>query len=217
MKARSVLFVLVLIALTAFVTSQVVSQDSGKPEKTSGKGAPTGQPSPEQAEMMKKMMELCAPGEQHKMLAKREGTWDYKIKFKMDPTAEWENSTGTSTTKMVMGGRFLHDATKGVSEQMGTFEGTGFTGFDNISKKFVAVWFDNMSTSIATMEGTADATGKIITFAGTCNCPMEGGPKKIKSVLTTKDDNNFTYQGYSYDKSGKEWLGMEITYTRAAK
>ena len=39
-------------------------------------------------------------------------------------------------------------------------------GYDNRTKKYQMTWRDTMTTSTMIFEGTADATGKVITFTG---------------------------------------------------
>ncbi|MGE3163294.1 MAG: DUF1579 domain-containing protein [Planctomycetota bacterium] len=200
-----------LLVTAALVTSQVISQD-GKPEKSTGKDAPAM--SPQEAEMMAKWAKAATPGEPHAKLAKLAGNWKFTIKYRMDENAPWTESTGTSEMKTVLDGRYVMDTTTGQTD-MGPFQGLGMTGFDNVSQKYVSFWADNMGTSPMMLEGTADAAGKVITYMGTCNCPMEGPGKRMKMVVTMTDKDHFTHESYSYDAAGKEWKGMEIQYTRA--
>ncbi|MFN0060620.1 MAG: DUF1579 domain-containing protein [Planctomycetota bacterium] len=212
MKHCKLLCTLALVAVCAFATTHLISQEVGKPEKagdTSGKG----KMSPEEAAMMAKWQTASTPGPQHAELQKIVGTWAYTIKYKMDPAAPWTESTGKSDITSIMGGRFIHDSTLGQTE-MGPFTGLGITGYDNVSKKYVSTWLDNMSTGIMSCEGTADASGKVITYMGTCNCPMEGVGKKCKFIITHTDANHLTHDSFSYSKTGEEWKSMEIKYTR---
>ena len=44
------------------------------------------------------------------------------------------------------------------------FEGMGIVGYDNLLKKFVSVWIDNMGTGLMPGTGTYDAATKTYTY-----------------------------------------------------
>ncbi len=213
MSARTLLGAVALVVVTAVVTTQVVSQDTGKMEK--GKKETTPQLPPGMTPEMAAKFEAAGKiGPQHEVIKKLAGTWTYSVKFRMDETQPWIEETGKTQTKAIMGGRFTIGDSSGVSSDGQPFEGMGINGYDNVSNKYVCVWLCNCGTGIQFMEGTADTAGKVITYTGTCNCPIEGAGQKGKWVQTTVDDNHFNFDGYSY-KGGKEWKCMEIHYTRA--
>ena len=45
-------------------------------------------------------------------------------------------------------GRYIKVDVAGDMPGMGPFTGFGLTGFDNVSKKFVSTWVDNMGTGM---------------------------------------------------------------------
>src|SRR5438874_8075611 len=118
----------------------------------------TGQPN--QAEMMKQMMELSKLSENHKLLKDLAGTWSYNVTMWMDPNAPPTKSSGTSVTKPIMDGRFFVTDVTGHMKMPGpdgkmkdvTFKGMGMDGYDNVKKKFVSSWGDNMGTGIMLSE-----------------------------------------------------------------
>ena len=59
---------------------------------------------PNEAEMMKMMMEMGKMNENHKLLASLDGTWSFNTKMWMsgDPTTKPEESKGTAVRKPVM-------------------------------------------------------------------------------------------------------------------
>src|SRR5438067_5516725 len=126
------------------------------PAGGTGASAPTGQPNA--ADMMKQMMELSKIGENQKLLSSLDGNWEYTIKFWMvtDPNAMTQESKGTATRKSVMGGRYVMMDVSGNMQMPGEdgkmktmqFKGMGMEGYDNVKKKFVASWIDNMGTGI---------------------------------------------------------------------
>jgi hypothetical protein len=93
------------------------------------------------------------------------------------------------------------------------FNGIGFTGYDNNTKKYVSTWMDSMSTGILFFEGTADAGGKTITQKSRYNDPAKG-PAEWRSVTRIVDDNTEIFEMFNSVKGGKEEKMMEITYTR---
>src|SRR5438132_10529340 len=92
-----------LLVLAAAVCVCSFAQDAKKESKP-----------PSEAEMMAAMMELAKPGENHKMLAKSIGNWTYEMKWWTDSKSPPIESSGTTVTKEVMGGRYF------TSEHSGT-------------------------------------------------------------------------------------------------
>lgn len=155
---------------------------------------------------------LATPGAPHKLLANMEGTWNTKSKCWMEPDKPAMESTGTSEQKMLLGGRFLQQEFTG--DMMGSpFNGIGFTGYDNHTKKYVSTWMDSMGTGIMFFEGTASADGKTVTQEGSYDDPVRG-PMTWRAVTKYVDDNTMLFEMYSTVKGGKEEKMMEITYTR---
>ena len=143
------------------------------------------------------------PGPEHELLKKHEGTWDITMKFGGMETK------GTSTYKMDLGGLWLSSRVE--SEIFGMkFQGHGMDSYDPMKKKYVAVWFDSMSTSTMTMEGTYDKDKKTMTMVGE-GPGMDGKPTKYKSVSEMPDDNTINFSMYIGD--GKE-PAFTIVYKR---
>ena len=170
--------------------------------------------SAEQQAMMDKMMKAATPGPQHELLKKLAGDWNAKVKYQMDPSQPWQESASTSTTTMLMDGRYCQEV---VSGQMmgGPFNGVGVTGYDNVIGKYVGTWIDNMGTGIETMQGTADASGKVINWVATMSDPVTGKPSKNRMVTTIADDDHHTLDMYTVPPGAKkEMKTMTIEYTR---
>jgi hypothetical protein len=154
---------------------------------------------------------LGTPGAPHKQLASMAGSWTTRIKTWMGPDSPPMESKGTSEQNMLLGGRFLQQVF--TSEMMGTYNGIGFTGYDNHTKKFVSTWMDSMSTGISYFEGTAAADGKTITQTSQFDDPIRG-PMQWRTVTRIVDENTFLFEMYGTYKNAKEEKMMEITYTR---
>jgi hypothetical protein len=187
---------------------------------TSPVAAPGASPNP--AEMMKQMMELAKPGENHKLLTDLAGTWNYTIKMWMDPdpNAKPEEAKGTAVRKAAMGGRYCIVDVTGKMQMPGPdgkkkemeFKGMGIEAYDNVKNKFLGTWIDNMGTGIMMSEGTYDPATKTFTYTG----EYEGVPgmkQKIREVVKIVDKDHHTFEWYE-DRGGQEAKTMEISYTR---
>ena len=146
------------------------------------------------------------PGPEHARLKQLVGTWETTMK------AGDEETKGTATFKMELGGLWLVEEFKG--EFAGApFHGKGMSTYDVAKKKHVLFWFDSMSTGTLIAEGDYDKDTKTQTLMGEMAGP-DG--KKQKVTLTTKmpDDDNmvFTLKGPGPD--GKDAEMIKVTYRR---
>jgi hypothetical protein len=172
------------------------------------------------AEEMKQMMELAKLNENHKLLASLAGTWSYTVKMWMDPNGKPSESTGTAVRKSVMDGRYLTGDYSGKFKMPGAdgkmtdmnFQGMSMDAYDNVKKKFVSGWVDNMGTGIMISEGTYDAATKTFTYTGEYEM-MPGMKSKVREVIKTPDKNHMTMEYYE-DRGQGETKSMEINYTR---
>jgi hypothetical protein len=198
---RNVLCAAALVAGSVVITAQVVSQDAKQ----------------QMDEMMQQWMEFSQPGPEHRHMMESAGTWTQESKHWMYPGAEPEVATATATMKPIMGGRYMLEELRGRTEMNGEpydFEGMGVFGFDKMKKKHVYVWVDNMSTMIMAGEGTADPTGKIITYYSTMPDVMTGGTMELKSVVTEHAPDRQTVEVFQKMPDGSWFRSMEMIYTR---
>ena len=173
-------------------------------------------------QMMAQMMELARPGENHKLLADLVGTWTFTNKMWMnpDPKAAPSESSGTAVRKAAMDGRyFLFDVT-GKMQMPGPdgkmketqFEGMAIEGYDNVKKKFISAWIDNMGTGIMISEGTYDPASKTFTYHAQFEA-IPGMKQKVREVVKIVDKDHHRFEWYE-DRGGQEAKTMEISYTR---
>ena len=182
--------------------------------------AQTGTNQPSESEMMATMMAAAQPGENHKQLAGMAGEWTYTVKWWMNPQAPPSESTGTTISKLAMGGRYLISNHTGKMSMPGPdgkmmdleFQGMAIEGYDNAKKKFVSSWIDNMGTGIENSEGTYDAATKTLTYVGTFE-PIPGTVTKIRQVVKCTDENHHLLEMFE-DRGGTLVKTMEINYTR---
>lgn len=165
-------------------------------------------------EMMKAFQEAGTPGPEHAMLNSLAGEWKVTTKSWQSEKANPEVSTGTSTFKPILGGRFVQQDFKGSMNNM-PYEGTGVMGFNNITKKFESTWHDSMSTAMMSFEGTMNEKTKVIAETGEFMCPVKKEVQKIRSEMKIISQAKMTFTLWMPDmQNGKEYKGMEQTYTR---
>lgn len=194
-----------VLGAAVFLSAGMFAQETKGPPKMSA----------EDQAMMEAYKSYGTPGEPHARLVKKVGNWNIAVKMWHSPDMEVpEESTATSRIKAIMGGRYILEKVKG--EAMGMpFEGLGISGYDNLTKKFIGVWVDTMSTGIIHSEGTPAQYGDIINFEGTHPDPLRGKYVKSRSVERTISDDKFIFTSYKTSDDGREFKGMELTYTRA--
>jgi hypothetical protein len=143
------------------------------------------------------------PGPEHKLLKDREGTWDTTLK------AGGMEARGTVTFKMELGGLWLVGS---LESDLGgqKFYGKSLDTYDAGKKKYIGVWFDSMSTTPLTLEGSYDKESKTLTLVGD-GVGMDGKPAKWKSVSQMKDHDTILLSMYVGD--GKEPM-FTVTYKR---
>jgi hypothetical protein len=162
---------------------------------------------------MEAWQKLATPGEPHKVLAARAGSWKTKSKHWMELDKPYMKSEGSCERRMILDGRFLQEEFSG--EMMGMhFKGIGVMGYDNQSKKYVATWTDSMSTGIYFFEGAAGDDGKTISLESRFHDPVNG-PGTWHLVTRLVDENMETAEMRMKYDSGKEEK-CETVYTRHA-
>jgi len=212
-------------AADAVKTDAVAPVSAANPAAvTTSMAATAAQPSAEEMQkMMAQMMELSKLGENHKLLGEMAGSWAYTVKMWMDPTGKPQESKGTATRKAIMDGRFFIAEHSGKFQMPGAdgkmkdmnFKGMAIEGYDNVKKKFVSSWIDNMGTMILSSESTYDAASKTFTYNANCEM-MPGMPVKIREVIKITDKDHHMFEWYE-DRGQGETKTMEIAYTRSGK
>lgn len=155
------------------------------------------------------------PGEQHKHLTQDVGVWEGKSSMVMAPGMPPVESTNKMTVTSMMDGRYVKITSEGEMPGMGMFKGEGIYGYDNVSQKFVAVWFDNMGTGLMNGTGELSADGKVLTTHYNFNCPITKKPAVMREVETTTGPGKKTLEMFTNDpKTGVEYKMMTIEYVK---
>jgi hypothetical protein len=188
-------------ALVAALTFTLTFADDPKP-----------QAGPGQAEM-EAMMKAATPGDAHKKLGAMAGTFNAEVKMWMQPGAPPAGGAGVAENSWALDGRWLEQHFTGNFMGM-PFTGVGFTGYDNIKKKYVGTWMDTMTTAMMVSSGTANSDGKSFTFTSTMDDPMTGKSSPVKEIVTVVDGDHHTLEMWGAAPDGKMFKMMEIAYTR---
>jgi hypothetical protein len=160
---------------------------------------------------MEAWQKAMTPGDGQKKLEPLVGTFDTKVRTWMDPSRPPDDSVGTSVNTWALGDRFVQMKYEGVF--LGeSFNGIGYTGYDNVSKKYVSTWMDSASTGMMWSTGTLD--GKAISMKATVNDPMTGKSSPVEEKLTIADADHHTLEMWGKAPDGKMFKMMEIQYTR---
>src|SRR5438105_7435104 len=121
-------------------------------------------------------MELSKSNQNHITLNELKVGWKYTVKLwrSGDTSKKPQESKGTAVRKSIMDGRFVEMDVTGKMQMPGpdgkpkemTFKGHGMEGYDNVKKKFIGTWMDNMGTGILMSEGDYDPATKSLTYTG---------------------------------------------------
>ena len=94
------------------------------------------------------------------------------------------------------------------------FTGLGYTGYDNVTKKYVGTWMDSMGTGVMNSTGTMGADGKSYVMTASMPDPTTGKMTTMKEKLTVTDADHHTFEMWGAGPDGKSFKMMEITYSR---
>lgn len=208
MKANRWLIGCAAVACLALAATAVRSED--KPADPSGHQAS----SPEEQKMMEAYQKAGTPGPEHERVMKMAGNWTAEIEFHHKPGDEPNKSAGTAVFTPILGGRFLQEEFKSDMGGM-PFEGRGLSGYDNVQKKYIAIWMDSMTTGAMLMTGDWDESLKGVVFHGEETDPT-GAKWKLRSVAREESPTKHVYEMYKTGADGKEFKALQVTYTKAA-
>jgi hypothetical protein len=195
-----------VLAGALVLTAGLLAQDKAK--KPAAKAA-----APDEKAMLEMWKKASTPGEMHKKLDDMVGTFDADVRMYMKPGEPPEDSKGTAVNAWVLGGRFVE--TKHEGTFMGEpFSGVGYTGYDNVQKKYVGAWMDTAGTGIMNSTCTPDAAGRSMTCKSTVWDPMTNKQSTMEMKTSWTDHDHHAMEMWGAGPDGKKYKMMEITYTR---
>ena len=168
-----------------------------------------------QEEVNKRWMAYATPSDGHKHFEFFVGTWKGDSNMWMAPNSKPEQTTHMAEGKLIMGGRYLEAHIKGKFQDM-PFEGRQLVGYDNMKKKFLTHWIDNMGTGFYPSSGSLDKTGKTRSESGVWVCPITGGDLNVRIITKIVDKDKFIMEMYTSGGmyGDNEFKNMETVYTR---
>jgi len=208
MKLRILLCAATLCAVTAVVTSEVMSQSQAAAGKSGTEGA-----APDSESLVDTWVQHAMPGEHHRLLDRMAGAWEMAIEYRMNSTTPVVESQGKCERKWILGKRFLLEEFDGGSLGL-PFQGMAVYGYDSFEKKYTSVWLDTMSTAITSNLGSCREGCDLIEFEGRHGDPWSGVMRPSRGVTRFIDDNRHVLELREPDSSGKEFVILKITYTR---
>jgi hypothetical protein len=156
------------------------------------------------------------PGPAQQKLGFMVGTFDAKMLTWLGPSDDPIADTGVMVGSWVLGGRYIQMMLSGTvtGEE---FNGIGYAGFDNTTKKYMATFMDTGGTGMEWYEGGFDASGKKATLKGSFHNPMTRKASPLEMRLTLDDAGNHVTELWGYGFGNKMFKMMQITYTKRAQ
>lgn len=159
--------------------------------------------------------ELTKPSSRHALFDAMKGTFEARSRFWVYPGAKPGSPPGESKALVVntldFGGRFL---VQDYRVPDGTLHGVAYFGFDNLAGRFQYVWLDSAITSIETMSGVADDSGRTVTFRADEIDPITRKKIAVRLVLHVTSDTVHSLARYETGADGHEVKSLETVYTR---
>ncbi len=163
--------------------------------------------------MMAAWQKAMTPSDGHRRLEPMVGTFKAKTTLVMSPGAPPAVSDGTSVHRWALGGRYVEQRYTGTSMGM-PFEGLGYTGYDNIQKKYVGTWMDSFGTGVMSSVSVGKPKPDAIDFEAESFCPT-GEKMKFTAKLQIQDRNRHSYEMWTKAPNGRRYRMMIVEYTRA--
>ncbi|MBK9752985.1 MAG: DUF1579 family protein [Nannocystis sp.] len=164
-------------------------------------------------EIMAAMQRLAAPGPGHARLEALAGEWDTLTTMYFGPREA--QSHGTVRKSWVLGRRFLQEELRGVGPDGRAYEGIGLLGHDNARGLYQGVWISDGMTGMTSYSGSADASGRQISFAGEESDPSGMGPaRSFVSELVIDSPDTHTLTQFYVGPDGQRMRAFSIAHTR---
>lgn len=152
-------------------------------------------------------------GPMHKKLEGMVGEWTFSGKMWMTPGQKPTELNGKAQRTLLLGGRFVREVM--TSSSLGKeIKGISWVGYDNHRKEYVSTWIDSTSTSITTMSGKVDRTGKVWTFRGQQVDPVSKVKIQMRDVISVINRDKHVMKAYRKAPGGEEFKLMELVFTR---
>jgi len=178
--------------------------------KKSAARAPKRAKSMSQEAMMELWQKAATPGKWHAALEPMVGSFNARTTMVMNKGGEPSVSEGTSENRWVLGGRHLEQVYRGTAMGM-PFEGIGFTGFENVKKRYVGVWMDSFGTGLMYSRGVGKPTPSVMEFEAMAH-ESSGKVMKFLCKITIQDHDHHVYEMWTLHP--QKYRSMLVEYTR---
>lgn len=166
----------------------------------------------EMQKMAEQMMALAQPGAEHESLGRMAGEWVTRSTFTMMPGQPAQSADGASSSRMILGGRFLEVRNSG--EFMGQpFEGLTIVGYDRRHDRYTVVAYDNMGTYYVAAEGVKQPDGSLL-LSGTTHDPKLNHTEKYDFVFHQKDADHILWEIWFHQPDGSRQRLVSSEFTR---
>jgi hypothetical protein len=157
----------------------------------------------------------ATPGEAHAIFKPLVGQWKFTITWGPEMAGKMKPATGTSTFKLLFGGRYLEQEMAGKMKGE-AFQARGLIGHNNLKKRYDSIWIDSKSTGLIHGEGSYDPETKVLKDLGDYSDPAMSKKKRLyRAEWKFVDAKQMTYTMWTTGEDGKEALAMEVVYRRA--
>ena len=145
-------------------------------------------------------MNMPSPAPEHGFLRRFEGDWETESEIFMAPDQPPMKAKGTDRGRMI-GGFWLAAE---VRHDDGSFEARLTLGYDPKTKKYIGAWVDSMSSHLWRYEGSADASGRILTLETEGPMPPDlTKHSKFREVTEFKSDDHRVFTSSRLEPDGK--------------
>ena len=159
---------------------------------------------------MQMWQKSMTPGEGHAALEPMVGSFHARTTFVMARGGEPSVSEGSSENRWVLGGRYLEQVYRGTSMGM-PFEGLGYTGYENVKKRYVGTWMDSFGTGLMNSVGVGKPKPQTLEFEAMAHDPS-GKVQKFLCKIAIQDHDHHTYEMWA--KGPNRFRTMLVEYTR---
>jgi hypothetical protein len=126
----------------------------------------------------------------HAALDSHAGHWAGSMSTWLTPGQPYDVQQVTSTAQWALGGRFLAWTFDGrfIGQP---FSAVCYTGYDDVTQQYVAIWIDSATTAMMPFTGSIDAaTGTLTLFSTIKLVDVPGLSADVRAVITMPDANH---------------------------
>jgi Protein of unknown function (DUF1579) len=201
-----------VVSQVAVAVVTAVAGVAGAPARarTAATNGPQGA---QQRAMSEATTKAATPGPERARLAKLVGEGNLAVRMWVALGAAPPEVAGLSSRSTVLGGRDLSGRATGTMMRE-PFEGMGWTGYDDVTKRYEGAWVDDMGPAVMSTRGRWNAGGNVFTAAAEEPDATTGKMTTMRMVTrfvcADKRVSGFLTPG----PEGAEFKTVEVTSTR---